>query len=236
MPDLVPDLTVNDTLFDVYVRGEEEDRDEFAIGEYGSDIYLIERSRRSEAKVRRVTFSAGISRLADRVKAGFEKLPNRMYFNSRSAAFTTVHPDVDWKGGRWLLAATPPDAPAAIELVAQKVASLGPTVIFPEEIEAWREQQRRNAKHVVAFADHAAWPLALAQLALEGGWGLRSTPELGACPDMPPSLAPNEWRAWMVPAVKPKQVQAVQAAFGWTVADLVNAGAASTPGGLSALL
>ncbi len=159
-----------------------------------------------------------------------------MYFNPRAQQFTRVHPDVDWKGEKWLLAATPGNVIAASEQVAQRVATLSAQLIVAEEVEAWRKQQQFNATHLVAFADHPAWALALAQFALECGWGLRSTPDLGPCPDMPPSMAPLQWQAWLVPSFDVKAVIANQAGFGWTVGQLVVADSGASQSNLSALL
>lgn len=228
----------HDTVFDVYLsEGSSMTLGElFAIGEQGADIVVVERLK-SGVRVSKMALQAAIARLATRLKQGYTKAPNRMYFNARAEAFTRVHPDVDWKGEKWLLAATPPSIPDAVHQVAVKVGSLGLDLIVPEEVEAWRQQQSLNATHVVAFADHPAWPLALAQLALEHGWGLRAAPGTSPCPDTPPSMAPHEWQSWLVPPFDAKTVLANQAGFGWTVGQIiVSEVAARDSGGLSALL
>jgi hypothetical protein len=235
--DSEPDIAVNDTLFEVYVReGAGGHRDEFAIGEHGTVVYVLERFRNSEPKIRKTDFAGALKRLAGRLKDGFEKHPERMYFNPRASQFTRIHPDVDWKGEKWLLAATPGSVPAASDQVAARVATLSDQLILPEEVEAWRKQQQFHATHVVAFADHPAWVLGLGQLALENGWGLRSSPNLGPCPDMPPSMAPLQWQAWLVPTFEVKALLANQAGFGWTVGQIVVSDSTASQSNRSALL
>ena len=232
------DVFAHDTLFDVYVRRDTANASElFAIGQCGDKVIVVERTLKGGTRLKESSFSAAITQLAGRLKLGYEKQSQRKYYNPRGDAFTNVHPDVDWKGENWLLAATPPSVTDAAEAVAAKVATLSADLILPEEIQGWRNQQRLNSKHIVSFADHPAWSLAIAQLALERGWGLRASPGLSACPDTPPSMAPMQWAAWLVPTFNAKAVDANQAGFGWTVGHLIiSDSASSNSGGLSALL
>ncbi len=229
------------TLFDVYrcdagIAG----RHEFAIGERGCAVVVVDCSRTGASRVTEADFPTAISRLARKLKQGYRRQPQRMYYNARSGEFTVIHPDLDWKGGAWLLAAVPSSVSEAAGLVADRVSMLGVDLILPQEIGAWRMQQQLNAAHVVAFADHAAWSLALAQLAHEQGWLLRASPgQKPACPDAPPSLSPREWTAWLSTVFDRKEILANQAGFGWTVeqATITTADRASqSDGGLSALL
>lgn len=238
-PASVPsDTGSHDALFDVYVRKQTATAQEvFAIGQLGDKVIVIERGLKGTTKVKESTFAAAVLQMATRLKQGYQKLVAPQYYNPRTEAFTSLHPDIDWKGERWLLAATPPSVNDAADDVAEKVASLSVTLIHPDEITGWRNQQRLNSKHVISFEDHPAWSLAIAQLALERGWGLRASPALGVCPDTPPSMSPQQWAAWLQSTFDSKVVAANQAGFGWTVGQLIiSESTSSNSGSLSALL
>lgn len=238
-PASVPsDPLPHDALFDVYVGKQSATAQEvFAIGQFGDKVVVIERSLRGITKVKECSFSAAVLQMATRLKQGYQKQSVPLYFNPRTEAFTSLHPDIDWKGEKWLLAATPPSVSDAADEVAAKVASLSVTLIHPDEIAGWRNQQRLNSRHLISFGDHPAWSLAIAQLALERGWGLRASPALGVCPDTPPSMAPQQWGAWLQSTFDSKVVAANQAGFGWTVGQLIiSDSASSNSGSLSALL
>lgn len=238
-PDSAPcEPMAHDTLFDVYVRqGTTATSDVFAIGQCGDKVIVVEQTRKGGTKLKECSLTVAVIQLAGRLKQGYEKQSQRKYFNPRGEVFTSVHPDVDWQGDKWLLAANPPSVSEAADNVAALVSTLSTDLILPEEVSAWREQQRLNSAHIVGFSDHPAWCLAIAQLALERGWGLRASPGLSACPDTPPSMSPLQWAAWLVPTFDSKTVDANQAGFGWTVGHIIMSGTTSSgSGSLSALL
>jgi hypothetical protein len=232
---------VVDTLFDVYVRKTGSAQHQtFAIGESGAGVMLVDCSRPGARRIQNADLPTAIGRLAVKLKQGYRRLPRRMFYNSLSGEFTVIHPDLDFEGGTWLLSAVPPLVAEAADQVVVCVSTLHAGLILPEEIGAWRRQQQRNAAHVVAFADHPAWSLALAQQAHEQGWLLRASPgQKAACPDAKPSLSPHEWTGWLSSVFDRKLVLANQAGFGWAVGHERTsiAGMASrSDGGLSALL
>lgn len=229
------------TLFDVYlcdagIAG----RHEFAIGELGATVVVVDCGRTGASRLTGADLPTAISRLARKLKQGYRRQPQRMYYNARSGEFTVIHPDLDWKGGTWLLAAVPFTVYGAADQVADRVSKLRADLILPEEIDAWRTQQQLNAAHVMAFADHPAWSLALAQLAHELGWLLRASPDQKtACPDAPPSVSPRDWTAWLSTVFDRKVVLANLAGFGWAVEQGITTTAdraSQSDGGLSALL
>jgi hypothetical protein len=231
----------SDILFAVYVRdGGTTGRREFAIGERGASVVVVDCSSAGASRVMEADLPTAVSRLARKLKQGYRRLPQRMYFNVRSGGFTVIHPDLDWKGVNWLLAAVPRTTfGEAAGQVADRVSTLGADLILPEEIGAWLARQQMNAVHLVAFDDHPAWSLAIAQLAHEQGWLLRASPDQkAACPDVPPSLSPREWTTWLSTAFDRKAILANLAGFGWTVGQesTITAEAASHNGCLSALL
>ena len=230
-----------DILFAVYVRdGSTTGCHEFAIGERGSCVAVIDCSRSGASRVTEADLPTAVGRLAGKLKQGYRRLPQRMYFNSRAGEFTVIHPDLDWKGVNWLLAAVPRSTfEEAADQVAELVSTLGADLILPEEISAWRTRQQFHVVHLVAFDDHPVWSLALAQLAHEEGWLLRaSSNQKVACPDVPPSLSPREWTTWLSTAFDRKVILANMAGFGWTAEQesTITADGASNNGCLSALL
>ncbi len=230
-----------DTLFDVYVRNAgTAGRQAFAIRESVSTVVVVDSSRSGASRIVSVDLPTALAKLASKLKEGYRRLPQRMYYNPRSGLFTVVHPDLDWKGGTWLLAAVPPAVDEAADEVAERVSTLHAGLILPEEIGAWRMQQRQHAVHVVAFADHPAWSLGLTQLAHEQGWLLRASPEQKLpCPEAPPSMSSLAWADWLSTVFERKVILANQAGFGWTVGQEPTsiAGTASRNDGcLSALL
>jgi hypothetical protein len=202
----------HNTLFDVYKS--KDGKRTFAMGTQGDDFIVVEQG--GTTAVRRLELSQAVGLLAKRIRTGYVKSPAKMFFNSCSERFCFVHPDLDWTGACWVLAATPPDIERAAVAVADIARKAPATVLMVEEIDRWLTQQRRNVAHVVAFDDHAIWPLALAQAALEKGWGLRAVPGKGAVPDSPPSAAPIHWRAWLQLSFTKDAVTAAQAGMGWT--------------------
>jgi hypothetical protein len=230
-----------DTLFAVYLReGGTTGCHEFAIGERGTCVVVIDCSRTCASRVTEADLPTAVSMLAGKLKQGYRRSPQRMYFNPRSGGFTLIHPDLDWKGVNWLLAAVPRSTfEEAADQVGELVSTLGADLILPEEVSAWRTRQQLNAIHLVAFDDHPAWSLALAQLAHEQGWLLRaSSNQKAACPDVPPSLSPREWTAWLSTAFDRKVILANMAGFGWTAEQesTITAEEATNNGCLSALL
>jgi hypothetical protein len=229
------------TLFDVYVRDTgSAGRQEFAIGEFGAGVIVVDCARTGASRIEKADLPTAVARLAGKLKQGYRRLPQRMFYNTRLGEFTVIHPDLDCEGGTWLLAAVPPLVAEAADQVTECVSTLHAGLILQEEIGAWRTRQQRNAAHVVAFADHAAWSLALAELAHEQGWLLRASPgQKAACPDAKPSLSPHEWTGWLSSVFDRKLVLANQAGFGWTVGyerTSIAGTASRSDGGLSALL
>lgn len=231
------DTVSPEVVYDLY-RREGAGVEIFAIGESGPWVAIVEVARDGTFDVKTSGLQKAVGQLATRLKQGFLKQPRAMYFNARSGTFTAVHPDLDWKGAKWLLAASPRDMEGALKSICELVGALGGGLILPEEIGAWREQQEKNQTHLVAFSDHPAWCLALGQLALNHGWSLRSNADLAACPDAPPSTAPLEWESWLSPAFDRKAVVANMAGFGWTVGQLIvsESNRGTTANDLSALI
>lgn len=213
MPISEPTKVSHDTLFEVF-RNQGSGR-VFAMGSQGDDVIVIDGAERNPS-VSTLTLSRAVSILGQRVRSGYSRESGRMFFNERSCSFTLVHPDVDWKGLKWLLAATPGSIQTACEVVASIVKRMPETAISPEEIDQWVGRQAHNVKHVVAFDDHPAWPLALAQAALDNGWGLRASTEIGGVPDAPPSVAPSLWAQWLSRRFTVTNIQTAQASLGWT--------------------
>jgi hypothetical protein len=229
-----PPKVGHDTLFEVFRHGSGR---VFAMGNQGDDVVVIDGVEGGVAAVR-MTLPSAVKALGKRVRGGYVRSSGRMFFNERSGRFTLIHPDVDWKGLKWLLAATPASIAEGSRIIADIVRTMPATAITPEEIEQWVQRQEKNVKHVVAFNDHAAWPLALAQAALNHGWGLRASSEIGAVPDAPPSVAPSLWAQWLSTSFKSRDVQDAQANLGWTTEAFITSDR-TAPGGannLSALI
>ena len=211
-------MVENETLFTVYRHPTTSCV--FALGE-GTDTFVQVDTTEAGISVKNVKFDAGIREMAKRLKLGYVMAPNKMYFNPRSGVFTFVHPDLDWKGLGWVLAAAPKSIAEACEKVVQVVKSTPASIILGEEIDAWLAQQRRNAAYVVAFDDLPVWTLALAQVALDNGWPLRATPTHSGAPDAPPAMAPQQWRTWLSNVFPDKTITSTQAALGWTVEKII---------------
>ena len=208
----------------------------FGLSQFGDDVKLVDMEGGSY-KVTKVSFESGVKRLALRLKAGYVKTGDRMYFNERESTFSYTHPDLVWKGLRWVLAAVPPDLGVAVGLLKRIGLSLPASAIFPEEIEAWGERQFRNARHVVAYNDHPVWALAIAQASLDHGWLLRASPEHGELPSSPPSISPNVWGIWLKKQFSETSVQDAQRALGWTMEKIILSGdVASIEDNLSAFI
>lgn len=203
------------------------------MGSQGDDVLVVE-GHEGKAEAVRVTLPNAVTILGKRVRGGYTRASGRMFFNERSRTFTLIHPDVDWKGLKWLLAATPPSIAEASQVVANILKTMPAAAITSEEIEQWLQRQRNNVKHVVAFDDHSAWALALAEAALDNGWGLRASPEMGGVPDAPPSIAPSLWAQWLSKSFKVNQVKDAQANLGWTAEAFITSGK-EAPGGANNL-
>ncbi len=235
MPSSDPLQVPHDTLFDVYLgpRGERK----FAMGPRGDDIVLVELVDGSEATVSVCSTKAALAALASKLKAGYRRDGVKQFFNARGQRFSDVHPDVDWRGAQWVLAATPQDLQGAIDKVVAVVRTTSAATIDQVEIESWVTQQRRNAVHVVAFDDHVIWSLALAHCALAHGWALRVADGLPRTPDVPPATNPSLWADWLTTRFRASDIHAATAALGWTAAALINSDRpAMTQNNLAALL
>src|ERR1035437_283151 len=166
------DMVEHDTLFTVYRHPSTACI--FALGENKDTFVQVDKTDEG-VSVKDVAFGAGVREMAKRLKLGYLMAPNKMYFNQRSGEFKLIHPDLDWKGLVWVLAAMPKNIEQACEKVAQVVKTVPASIILGEEIDAWMSQQSHNVAHVVAFGDLPVWTLALAQVALDNGWPLRAT-------------------------------------------------------------
>lgn len=211
-------MVEHDTLFSVYRHPSSSCA--FALGEVQGSFALVDKSGEGFT-VKTVAFDAGVREMAKRLKLGYQMAPNKMYFNQRSGEFTLTHPDLDWKGLQWLIAASPKNIEQACEMVVQVVTTTPASIILGEEIDAWVAQQRNNVAHVVAYSDLPVWSLALAQVALSNGWPLRATPKQSGVPDTPPSIDPRSWRIWLSKVFPEKTIATTQVALGWTVEKII---------------
>lgn len=218
-------MLAHDTLFEVY-RQSSSDR-LFGIGRLGEGVLVVEATGDAHTSTK-VSFGVAVKKLGARLRAGFAKTGERMYFNERDRRFTHTHPDLEGRGLGWVVAATPPSLPAAIELVAGLVRAMPVSVIFPEEVDAWAQQQHRNAAHVVAFEDHCVWSLAIAQASLDHGWILRAARRYGELPDSPPSVSPQAWATWLGQHFTEVSVREAQRALGWTVERIIVSGTSTS--------
>lgn len=227
----------HDTLFDVY-RLTADNQRTFAFGLAAKDDAVLIDHCGDDVTVQKVSLVKGIRILSQRVKSGYARDPSPMFFNERRRVFTFGHPDLEWSGAQWLLAATPADLVAGAEAVANMVRQTPADVIMGVEIDAWLQQQRRNFTYLVAFDDHPIWSLALAQAALDKGWSLRAASDASSLPDAPPASQPVGWREWLSPRFKRAgSVEAAQAGLRWTPeAFLTPAKTSDTSQSLAALL
>ncbi len=234
MPTSEPTKVGHDTLFEVFHH---ESGRLFGMGNQGDDVIVVD-GPQGGASVSRMTLAKAVGILGVRVRNGYSRAAGRMFFNERSGTFTFVHPDVDWKGLKWLLAAIPPSIEDAAHSVAALVHTMPAEAITAEEIDQWIARQGNNVRHLVAFNDHPAWPLALAQAALLNGWSLRAAHDLGAAPDAPPSIAPIAWAQWLSSSFTLGLVKDAQATLGWTTEAFITSGSPAPSGAsdLSALI
>jgi len=224
----------DDTLFTVYAK--EDANRFFGIAQRGAKGIVID-GEPGAFKVRTAQWLTAVGEISKRLRQGFSPTGGAWFYNPRSLRFTRIHPDMDWKGAQVVLLSRQPDLPAAVDLVATAVRATPATCITGEEIVAWQQQQLRNVAHVVAFDDHPAWALALAELVYAKGWDWRVGPKLSAPPSKRPSQSPWEWAGWLQQRFDPKAIQQAQTGFGWTVdAQLISDSASPERASLSALL
>lgn len=224
----------DDALFDVYSA---DDGRQFGLGHNVVQSYLVE-GLPGALRVRVCSRQSAVSELSKRLRQGFRPNDQRMFFNPRSQRLTRIHPDMDWKGARVVLISRHLDIHRAAERVAEIAKSTPASCIAVDEVDAWLQQQRRNAAHVVAFDDHPIWALAIGELVFEEGWDWRPGPELDTPPSKRPSQAPAEWAQWLTrKAFKADAVAAAQAGLGWSLTALLNSDDSGPHGAsLSALL
>ena len=174
----------------VYTKGDAQKG--FAEGE---GCWLL-RTNRGESKG--LTFLQMSTLLGSLLRSGYTKDPALVFYDKRRGEFTGIHPDLASGGADWVLAAEPSDLAKGVASVSQRMqTSAPPTVIHPVEIDAWARRQGENEKLIVAFRDHPAWALLLAEMAMQSGWVLRGHPALGVMPRQSPSIASEEWDAWL---------------------------------------
>lgn len=211
-------MVEHDTLFMVYRHPSTACI--FALGENKDTFVQVDKTDEG-VSVKDVAFGTGVREMAKRLKLGYLLAPNKMYFNQRSGEFKLVHPDLDWKGLVWVLAAMPKNIEQACEKVAQVVKTVPASIILGEEIDAWMSQQSHNVAHVVAFGDLPVWTLALAQVALDNGWPLRAMSTQSGVPDAPPAIVPQQWMTWLSKVFPEKTIAHTQVALGWTVEKII---------------
>lgn len=222
-----------DVLFDLYRSAKTDASVGFA--KDGDSYHVIEVTK-SGVKASTLPPVKCMSVLAKKLKDGYSREASPMYFDMRSGQFRKQHPDLA-VAGDWLLAASPPGIEPAIAILSQTLSTLPSSVIFPEEIDLWVAQQGQNTTYVIACRDHSAYAVALAQLAYEKGWPLRSSDRINALPDTPPSVSPKAWVEWLSNAHRTPNVQAVMRAFGYTVEqNITSAFGGSTDLNLAGLL
>lgn len=210
----------HDTLFVVYRHPSGEEV--FALGEQNDDVFWMVSKTAGDVVVKQVKFQAGIQEMAAKLKLGFICEANKMFFNQRKGEFRTIHPDLDWKGLDWVLAAAPGNIGEACEQVANAVRAIPGNILFEEEVTAWAQQQRHNAIHVTAFSDHPVWTLALADASIRNGWPLRASPKHHGVPDTPPSTAPLQWSKWLSGTFKASLIAETQKAMGWAEEEFIH--------------
>lgn len=219
--ELISEMQVRDELFDLYQQSDTGHL--FGIARTGDRCWVVEQ-KSDGAVVHSTTFIAAIGKLAGKLKAGYASAGQRLYFSVLTSQFSIEHPDMQWRGVPWVIAATPRDMDGAIEAVRVRAWSLPNVVIFREEIDQWVERQKLNIRHVVAYQDHPIWALLVAEVAYEYGWLLRESGIAPALPSSRPSASIKDWRDWGDGVFSKSSLIDSQRALGWTSEQRAHSG------------
>jgi hypothetical protein len=225
----------HDTLFQVYRHP--DITVEVGLGQVDDDGCMMVEKTDAGVQVKLLKFGPAVGAMAKYLKRGFVAAPDVMFFNQRKNEFRLIHPDLDWLGLKWVLAATPPNIEEAVQMVVNVVKTTPSSIIIGEEIDVWFKQQKNNVVHLTTFSDLPVWTLALAEVAYKHGWPLRAPTTTIGVPDAPPSIDPQQWRSWLSNVFKPEVIVQTQNALNWTVEELIISGMGTTQmGDLSAFL
>jgi hypothetical protein len=176
----------------------------------------------SEFTWKKVTTTALVKLIGEKVKAGYVKRSATMYFNHLNGSLSHVHTDLSWGGTHWLIAVAPRDLLGGIDLVVSQMTKAPTTLIFQEEIDAWAERQKQNSTYLVGFDDMPCWTLVLAETAMTAGWQTRVNSTMQPMPSLLPSMNPIIWAKWLQPVFELHQINEAQRLLGISLKDYIS--------------
>lgn len=228
-------MVPRNTLFEVYESSRSQKV--FAVGQDGDHMILLDENNAGTYKVSRLVVVQAVAKIAARLRAGYVRRSTLMHFDASAGRFCVQTPELSKSRGEWVLAAAPHDMAAAIKSVEEVARKLPQSAIFTQEVDFWVASCERATSYVVAPDDIPHWSLIIAQLSLEKGWPLRSSPGLDQMPDTPPSMGPGAWATWLSKTFSDQSISDAQRALGWTVEHIIISGShVPDEGNLSAYL